>query len=147
MTCPSLSLYAASGATAADAGAFLGIDTSRGWEVAPETFVTTERIGRIGLSWASSPELDFGGYAAPWSLVLHLDAPCEWAAVRTHLVFDLCAALHERHPGTYLAVYDTGTVLFWLRGGELLLAESERESLSAYPLRFARHAFAALPPV
>ncbi len=147
MSCPWLQLHIASAADLADVSSFPGVDISAAREGPDCARHPRARIGPIGIWWATESPLEYGSYAAPWNLIVTFDGPYSWSTVKRQIVLSLCAHLYKLRGGTYLGLYDTGSVVFHLARGVLRFPDQDREYLSRFPIPFEEFSFAALPPV
>ena len=147
MSCPWLQLHIASDAGLEDVSSFLGVDILAAREEPGCARHPRVRIGPIGVWWTTESRLEYGSYAAPWNLIVTFDGPYSWSTVKLQIVLSLCAHLHELRGGTYLGLYDTGSVAFHLARGELRFPDQDREYLARFPVPFEQFTFALLPPV
>ena len=147
MSCPWLKLHIAAAAGLVDVSSFLGVDISAAREEPGCARQPRVRIGQIGVWWATDSRLEYGNYAAPWNLIVTFGGPYSWSTIRLQMVLALCAHLGELRGGTYLGLYDTGSVAFHLEEGALRFPDLDREYLSRFPIPFKEFSFAPLPPV
>jgi hypothetical protein len=147
MACPDLGLHIAAPATLSDVSSFLGIDLATARAFPRDVHQARERIGQLDVLWSQTPRLDYGDYAAAWNLIVEFRGSYAWWGIRFRLVLDLCHALYSSHGGTYLGLYDTGTVAFWLYDDRLWFPSENREYLSRFPIPFESYSFDQLAPV
>jgi hypothetical protein len=158
MGVPDFMVFIKSRATIEDVAAFLGLDLSETEAVGDGAWRHRLRrgVGPMTLFYgiaADSKEpdfgLEFGDYPSGWNLCVTFETPARWHNIGLLLALELAADLHIRFGGTYLGAYDTGSVMFFLKEGKLVLNETERDYFSRFPVPFDDNAieFASLPPV
>ena len=147
MSCPNLELHIASAATLSDIAEFIGVDLVAPSLSSDRQSIQVGAIGHIDIRQHLQYPLQYGQYAAPWSLIVSFGGPYSWYEIRFQMLLQLCAHLAEVHDGTYLARYDTGSIGFYFRDGTLVLPESEKSYLSRFPIPFSMHTFEHLYPI